>query len=70
MLAVRLPKNLEAQLEKVAQDTKRSKSYYVRKALEHYFEDQQDYLEAVARLEENNERVPYKKMRKKLGLGD
>ena len=59
MLAVRLPKELEAKLEKVSNETHRSKSYYIRTALEQYLEDREDYLLAVARLEENNPRIPY-----------
>lgn len=70
MLAVRLPKELEAKLEKVANETHRSKSYYIRTALEQYLEDREDYLLAVARLEENNPRIPYELVRKELGLED
>jgi RHH-type rel operon transcriptional repressor/antitoxin RelB len=70
MIAVRLPKELENQLERVAAETHRSKSYYIRKALEQYLEDHEDYLLAVARLEEKNPRVPYEKIRKELGLDD
>ncbi len=33
-------------------------------------ENREDYLLAVARLEENNPRIPYEKIRKKLGLND
>jgi RHH-type transcriptional regulator, rel operon repressor / antitoxin RelB len=68
MIAVRLPKELEMQLERVASETHRSKSYYIRKALKQFLEDREDYLLAVSRLEEKNPRVSYKKMRKDLGL--
>lgn len=70
MIAVRLPKELEAQLERVAKKTHRSKSYYIRKALEQFLEDREDYLLAVARLEEKNPRIPYEKIRSELGLED
>lgn len=70
MIAVRLPKELEAQLERVANETHRSKSYYIRKALEHFLEDREDYLLAVARLEEKKPRIPYQEIRKELGLDD
>jgi RHH-type rel operon transcriptional repressor/antitoxin RelB len=70
MIAVRLPKELETKLKKVASETHRSKSYYIRKALEQFLEDREDYLLAVARLEENNPRIPYEKVRKELGLDD
>lgn len=70
MIAVRLPKELETQLERVATETHRSKSYYIRKALEQFLEDREDYLLAVARLEEKNPRIPYEKIREELGLED
>lgn len=69
-IAVRLPKELENKLDQMANMSHRSKSYYIRKALENFFEDKEDYLIAVARLEEKNDRIPYKKMRKDLGLDD
>ena len=70
MIAVRLPKELENELERVSKDTQRSKSYYIRKALEQFLEDRADYLSASARLEENNPRIPYEEIRKELGLDD
>lgn len=70
MIAVRLPKELEEQLERVASETHRSKSYYIRKALEQYLEDREDYLLAVARLEEKKPRVSYVKLREELDLDD
>lgn len=70
MIAVRLTKELETRLEKIASETHRSKSYYIRKALEQFLEDREDYLLAVARLEENNSRIPYEKVRKEFGLDD
>ena len=70
LVAVRLPDELENKLEHLSQETGRSKSYYMKKALEKYLEDREDYLLAIARLEESNPRIPYSKMRKELGLDD
>lgn len=70
MVAVRLPKELDKRLERFAHETHRTKSYYIRKALEKFLEDEEDYLLAVARLEENNPRIPYEQVRKELGLDD
>lgn len=70
MIAVRLPKELEKQLERVAKKTHRSKSYYIRKALEQFLEDREDYLLAIARLEENNPRIPLDEALKEIGLDD
>lgn len=68
MIVVRLPKELEAKLAKVANETHRSKSYYIRKALAHFLDNHEDYLLAVARLEEKNPRIPYEQIRKEFGL--
>lgn len=70
LAAVRLPDELEKKLEHLSKETGRSKSYYMIKALEKFIEDREDYLLAVARLEEANPRIPYKKMRKEFGLDD
>lgn len=70
MIAVRLPKDLEDQLDRVASETHRSKSYYIRKALKQFLEDREDYLLAVARLEENNPRVSLEEALKEIGLDD
>ena len=43
MLAVRLPKNMEDALNLLAARTNRSKSYYVKQALEVFLEDKADY---------------------------
>ena len=39
MLAVRLPKDLEDRLNKLAASTHRSKSFYMKEALESYLEE-------------------------------
>lgn len=70
MVAVRLPKELDERLERFAQETHRTKSYYIRKALEQFLEDKEDYLLAVARLEEKNPRIPLDEALKQLGLED
>ena len=70
LVAVRLTDELDSKLEHLKNETGRSKSYYLKKALEQYLEDREDYLLAVARMEENNPRISYKKMRKDLGLDD
>jgi len=42
-IAIRLTEELESKLTLLAKKTKRSKSYYVREAIEHYLEDIEDY---------------------------
>ena len=51
--AVRLPEALQKRLEAFAAKTHRSKSYYLRRALEEFLEDQEDYLLAAAAWEEH-----------------
>ncbi len=51
MLGVRLPEDLEKRLDQLAKETHRSKSYYIKRALEEFLQDQADYLLALARYE-------------------
>ncbi|MCL5772864.1 MAG: ribbon-helix-helix domain-containing protein [Firmicutes bacterium] len=50
MLTVRLPKELERKLEKIARITKRSKSFFVKEALEHQLEDLEDFYASLERM--------------------
>ena len=49
MLSVRLNSDLEEKLEQLSIKTNRSKSYYVKQALENYLNDMDDYFEAKSR---------------------
>jgi RHH-type rel operon transcriptional repressor/antitoxin RelB len=51
MLAVRIPEQIEVRLDKLAKLTGRSKSYYVRQALEQHLEEIEDAYVALYRLE-------------------
>jgi RHH-type rel operon transcriptional repressor/antitoxin RelB len=42
MLALRLPKELEDRLDKLAEATNRTKSFYAREAIKRYLEDIED----------------------------
>jgi RHH-type rel operon transcriptional repressor/antitoxin RelB len=68
MLAVRLEKELEAELTRLAAATGRSKSYYVKEALNSYLQDHADYLHALAALERQEPRTTLADLRKELGL--
>jgi RHH-type rel operon transcriptional repressor/antitoxin RelB len=70
MLNVRLPEGLEKQLEHLAAETGRSKSFYVKKALEQYLEDMYDTLLAVDSLAKSKKTYTLEQARKKLGLED
>lgn len=68
MLAVRLDPEIEEKLNRLAQETGRSKSYYVKQAIADYLEEREDYLLALALLERNETRTPIAEVRKNLGL--
>ena len=53
MLAVRLPKEIDIRLTMLAQQTGRTKTFYVREAILEYLDDLEDYYLAASRLEEN-----------------
>lgn len=54
MTSVRLPENLDAQLEQLCSLTKRPKSFYIKEALTRYLEDISDYYIAMDRLSRPN----------------
>jgi RHH-type rel operon transcriptional repressor/antitoxin RelB len=68
MLAVRLPEQLEGRLTNLASKTGHTKSYYVKKAIEEFLEDREDYLLAIAVLEQKNPSIPLDEVIKELGL--
>ena len=49
MLSVRLNSDLEEKLEQLSIKTNRSKSFYVKQALENYLNNMDDYFEAKSR---------------------
>ena len=69
-LAVRLPKELADELDELARETGRSKSYYARKAIIEFLEDRADYLHAVAVLEKNEPRLTLEEAKRELRLDD
>ena len=68
MLAVRLDPETESRLNRLAHETGRSKSYYVKQAIERYLEEREDYLLALSVLERDEPRKPIAEVRKELGL--
>ena len=68
MLAVRLDPAMEKRLERLAHETGRSKSYYVKQAIESLLEEQEDYLLALAALERKEPRKSHDEVGKELGL--
>jgi len=68
VLTVRLDPELEARLDELAEATGRSKSHYVRQALEEFLEDRADYLLAISLLEKNDPTTSLDELRRELGI--
>ena len=68
MLTVRLGPALRARLNELAEATGRSKSYYVRLAIEEFLDDEADYLLGIAALERNEPSIGIEELRHELGL--
>jgi RHH-type rel operon transcriptional repressor/antitoxin RelB len=68
VLTVRLDPELEARLNELAETTGRSKSHYVRQAIEEFLEDRADYLLAISLLEKNEPTIGIDELRRELGL--
>ncbi len=72
MLAIRLPESIEKRLEKLAQRTGRTKTYYVREAILQHLDDLEDMylaervLDRIRDGEENT--VPLEDVMKRHGL--
>ena len=70
-ISLRLPDDIHEQLEDVAEDTDRSKSYLIKKAIEQYLEEYADYQLALDRLnDKDDEIISSKEMRKRLAAGN
>ena len=68
-ISVRLPKVLAEQLDSIAKETERPRSYIIQKALESYMEDYADLQVALDRLHDKIDPViSGKDLRKSLGL--
>ncbi len=69
MLTVRLDKELEEKLEKIAKFTKRPKSFFVKEALREYLEDISDVIEAQQRVNATDrELITLNEMKKLLNV--
>jgi RHH-type rel operon transcriptional repressor/antitoxin RelB len=66
MFSLRIPKELNQRLENLAEQTGRSKAYYAKKALEKFLEDQEDYLLALAALEEQGPNIAFDEVKRRV----
>ena len=68
-ISVRLPDDLAQQLDGIAGETDRPRSYIIQKALESYLDDYADLQIALDRLRDTSDpTISGKELRKKLGL--
>jgi RHH-type rel operon transcriptional repressor/antitoxin RelB len=69
---IRLPRDLADELDALARQTGRSKSYYARQAILELLEDRADYLNAMAILERENGQpnLTLDQVKRELGLDD
>jgi RHH-type rel operon transcriptional repressor/antitoxin RelB len=49
MISVRLPEEMEKRIERLAESTRRPKSFFVKEALKNYLDDMEDYYEVLKR---------------------
>ena len=54
-------------MQELARKTGRTKRYYATKAIREFLEAEEDYLLALARLEEHNPRIPLDTIERELG---
>ena len=54
MLTVRLPKEMQERVERLAKATKRPKSFFVKEALNNYLDDMEDYYEVLKRVNDKD----------------
>ena len=68
-ISIRLPKALVDQIDSIAKETERPRSYIIQKALESYIEDYADLQVALDRLHDKTDPVVSgKELRKNLDL--
>ena len=67
---VQLPMELEKRLNDLEEKTGRSKSDFVRQALEEWLEEEEDYLIACERLKKKNQFIPFGQLEREIGLAD
>ena len=68
-ISIRLPTEIAEQLDNIAQETERPRSYIIQKALECYIEDYADLQIAIDRLRDKTDpALSGRDLRKSLGL--
>lgn len=68
IVTVRLDDKLDSRLDKLAAETHRSKSFYIKEAIAEYLNNREDYLLALAAFEKDEPTSNISAIRKELGL--
>jgi len=69
VLSLRLDAKLHRKLQRLSKDTERPKSFFIKKALELYLDEYEDYQMALARrADRDDETLTLAQARKALGL--
>lgn len=66
--SLRLDPETEDRLERLARSTGRTKTWFIRRAIEEYLEEWEDYHIALSRLEQEKDEVDITDVRRRLGL--
>jgi len=69
-ISVRLDQETEQRLEALAKTTGRTKTWFIRRAINDYLEEWEDYHIALSRLEQEKEEIDIAEVRRRLGLAD
>ena len=67
-ISFKVPEDINNRLEILSKTVDRKKSYLLRKAIEIFLEEKEDYLIALHRLEENGPRMSLETLEKECGL--
>jgi RHH-type rel operon transcriptional repressor/antitoxin RelB len=67
-ITIRVPDELETRLDNLVRKTGRTKTFYVRTALEQFIEDREDYLLAVDVMERDEPTISLDELERNLGL--
>ena len=69
MISVRLDQETESKLKKLAEVTKRPKSFFVKEALKNYLDDLMDFYEVEKRINDKNRKlITLEELEKALGV--
>jgi RHH-type rel operon transcriptional repressor/antitoxin RelB len=68
MLAIRLDREIEARLDRLAKRTGRTKTYYAREAILEHLEDLEDTYLAIERLKQPEKLFTIEEAKRELGL--